>query len=215
MEKISSDIESQEAGEVVAEQAAFDEATPEGTTADKKARRGHKKPFVVLGVIAVVVVAAAVAATVWHEQPSFCNAICHSPMDSYVEGYYSGDSALLVTAHSAAGFECLDCHEPVMSEQIAEGIKWLQGDFSDPLKASRIGTVDFCYTCHNDGDASTGVDWDEIVASTVDYGGTARNPHDSHQGLIDCGQCHQMHDDSNLYCKKCHSEIATPENWSN
>lgn len=215
MEKINPDIEPQGAEGTVEDPFVYDETASEDLRVDKKAGKGHRKPFIILGTIAVFIVAVGVAFTVWHEQPSFCNAICHSPMDSYVKGYYSGDTKLLVTAHSATGNECLDCHEPTLGKQMEEGMKWLQGDFKDPLKASRIGTVEFCFQCHNDGNASTGMEWEEIVSSTVDYGGTARNPHESHQGLIDCGQCHKMHGSSNLYCKKCHSDITTPENWSN
>ena len=47
-------------------------------------RRGRRWPIVV-GVIAAVVVAAGAGFWVWHEQPSFCNAVCHDPMDVYVE----------------------------------------------------------------------------------------------------------------------------------
>ena len=48
-------------------------------------RRGRRWPIVV-GVIAAVVVAAGAGFWVWHEQPSFCNAVCHDPMDAYVDG---------------------------------------------------------------------------------------------------------------------------------
>ena len=33
----------------------------------------------------VAIVAGAAFAEPWHEQPSFCNAVCHNPMDAYVE----------------------------------------------------------------------------------------------------------------------------------
>ena len=55
----------------------------ENAPAPKRARRGA----IVGGVVAVVVVVAAIGAFVWHEQPSFCNAICHTPMDGYLETY--------------------------------------------------------------------------------------------------------------------------------
>ena len=44
-------------------------------------RRGRRWPIVV-GVVAVVLVAAGAGFWVWHEQPGFCNAICHDPMDA-------------------------------------------------------------------------------------------------------------------------------------
>lgn len=55
----------------------------ESAPAPKRVRRGA----IVGGVVAVVVVVAAIGAFVWHEQPSFCNAICHTPMDGYLETY--------------------------------------------------------------------------------------------------------------------------------
>ena len=55
----------------------------ENAPAPKRAHRGA----IVGGVVAVVVVVAAIGAFVWHEQPSFCNAICHTPMDGYLETY--------------------------------------------------------------------------------------------------------------------------------
>ena len=37
--------------------------------------------FIVGVVVAVVLVCAGGGFYVWHNQPSFCNAICHEPMD--------------------------------------------------------------------------------------------------------------------------------------
>ena len=55
------------------------------------AKKGKKKWPVVVGVVAVVIVAAGAGFWVWHEQPSFCAAICHTPMDAYLETYDSGN----------------------------------------------------------------------------------------------------------------------------
>ena len=44
-------------------------------------KRKRKKWPITVGVIAVVLVVAGAGFWVWHEQPSFCNAICHTPMD--------------------------------------------------------------------------------------------------------------------------------------
>ena len=66
-------------------------------------KRKAKRGWIIGGVVAVVIVVAGAGFWVWHETPSFCNAICHSPMDSYVDTYYSGDQGMLVTAHAEAG----------------------------------------------------------------------------------------------------------------
>ena len=82
-------------------------------------KRKAKRGWIVGGVIAAVIVVAGAGFWVWHETPSFCNSICHSPMDAYVDTYYSGDKGMLVTAHAEAGNNCLSCHEPIITEQVA------------------------------------------------------------------------------------------------
>lgn len=185
--------------------------SPNDTPPQKK--KSHKKLGIALGIIAVVIVAAGAGFWVWHEQPSFCNAVCHSPMDSYVEGYYSEDPSLGITEHANAEVSCVECHDPGISEQINEAMAWLSNDYSDPLSIRRFGTVDFCNQCHDDGDTSTGKDWTEVVEATANYQGSGRNPHDSHLGAIDCYTCHSMHNTSKLYCTQCHDNIKNPESW--
>jgi hypothetical protein len=168
-------------------------------------RKSHKKLWIILGIVALVIAGVGIGGWVWHEQPSFCNAICHQPMDPYVESYYSQDSTLLVTAHAEAGDECLDCHEPAIDEQVGEVMKWISGDFKDPLPMTKTGTRAFCLVCH---------DSEEIKASTVNYGGSSRNPHDSHYGdALECYSCHRVHQQSTLYCNECHPDITGPSGW--
>ena len=58
-----------------------------GAALKKRRTRG-----IIAGVVAAaIVVVAGAAFLVWNEQPSFCNAICHTPMDPYVEGYNADD----------------------------------------------------------------------------------------------------------------------------
>ena len=96
------------------------DAQPEARA--QRPRRKRKWPIVV-GVVAVVMVAAGVGFWTWHEQPSFCNAICHEPMDNYVEGYFN-DATLMANTHKKAQVTCLECHEAKLSEQVAEGMSW-------------------------------------------------------------------------------------------
>lgn len=193
-------------------------SAPEGTRqeASLETKKTRKRWPVVVGIVAVVLVVAGVGFNAWHEQPTFCNAICHSPMDSHVEQYYSEDETVLVTPHAQASIDCLDCHVPTMSEQVSEAAAWIQGDFSDPIesKSSEIATRDFCLRCHDDGNESTGMDWDDIVASTANYGGDIGvNPHASHIGNMDCGSCHKVHDQSEMYCNQCH-HLDMPDGWT-
>lgn len=116
----------------------------------KDAKKGKKKWPIVAGVVAVVLVAAGAGFFVWHEQPSFCNAICHTPMDAYVETVTDGShdkfgneldqagmESMMAFKHAgsldAGGYEvtnCLGCHVPSMAEQITEGMHWVTGSYS-------------------------------------------------------------------------------------
>ena len=53
----------------------------------------------------------------------------------------------------------------------------------------------------------------DIVAATEDWGGTDFNPHASHVGKdVQCGDCHSVHRESELYCNQCHN-ATLPEGW--
>ena len=99
-------------------------ASPNGAlgAAPKKPRR---RGWIVAGVVVAVIVVAGAGFWVWHEQPSFCNAICHSPMDYYVETYDDGNPQLGVTAHAKADEACLDCHTAELTTQVAEVCAWV------------------------------------------------------------------------------------------
>ena len=52
------------------------------TNEQAKAKGGKRRRApIVCAVVAVVLVCAGGGFYVWHNQPSFCNAICHEPMD--------------------------------------------------------------------------------------------------------------------------------------
>lgn len=40
-------------------------------------------------IVAAVIVIAGFGFWTWHEQPSFCGAICHTPMDAYADTYFT------------------------------------------------------------------------------------------------------------------------------
>ncbi|WP_462134726.1 cytochrome c3 family protein [Slackia piriformis] len=193
--------------------AAQEDALSEtASNAREKRGRVRRKWPITVGCVAAVAALAAAGFFVWHEQPSFCNAICHVPMDNYVEGYYE-DETLCANAHYREGTMCLQCHEPKIDEQIAEGIAWVKGDFEVDERGD-IATVGvtadekMCATpeCH---------DMQDVMAETQDWGGEEGvNPHDSHQGTpIDCSNCHGVHKASNMYCNTCH-DYETPQGWT-
>jgi hypothetical protein len=183
-----------------------DDATtdPEPDKAPRPKKR-KRKLLVVLGVIVVVLVAAGTGLWIWHSSPTFCNAICHSPMDSYVEGYYSSDDTLLAAAHREADEQCLDCHVSTIGQQISEAGSWISGSYTDPLPMTKTGTREFCLPCHDES---------AIQQATENYNGTARNPHDSHyRDALECYTCHRVHRESTMYCNSCHPDIKGPSDW--
>ncbi len=174
-------------------------------------KRSRKRWPIAVAVVAVVLVVAGVGFTMWHSQPTFCNAICHEPMDPYVEGYY-GQPEQMAFTHQVEDVACLDCHVPTLEEQVTEGLSWIRGDY-EVDEAGMLTTVGvrsdsaMCATsgCH---------EWSDVVAATENWGGEEGvNPHLSHQGeAIDCSNCHSAHDTSIMYCNTCH-DYEVPGGW--
>lgn len=119
-------------------------------SADTEPLKKKKKLPVILGVAAAVLLIAGAGLFVWHEQPSFCGAICHTPMDPYLDTYeqeygtegtdkwgneVKSTNGMLVVSHKAAleengdSLTCLSCHIPTMSEQVNEGFAWISGNY--------------------------------------------------------------------------------------
>ena len=191
--------------------AAESAAEPAAKAAAPKRRRG----VVVVCVCVAVLLAAGIGFMVWHEQPSFCSTVCHTPMSTYVESYYSTDGTTLASTHAKAGKTCLTCHTPKLSEQLTEGASWISGNYAydsatDKLisRSGEIATQEFCLneSCHN-------MDLDKLKNKTSYM---AWNPHDfSEHGVTDCGDCHKMHSTSVFVCSECHYQAAenVPEGW--
>lgn len=146
--------------EVTETAEAVEEKVEEVAEGAKAAKKGKKKWPIVVGVIAVVLVAAGAGFWVWHEQPSFCGAICHTPMDAYLETYESGDydkygndlddtekMGMMSYLHKVKGEEsgnnvtCLSCHTPVIAEQITEGMNWVSGNYVVAGTTSKGDTI--------------------------------------------------------------------------
>lgn len=177
-----------------------------------KQQKKKSKKLAIIGVVVVVIVAIGVGFNVWHNQPSFCNSICHTPMNFYVQSYYD-DQTTLASTHQKSNVTCLQCHEATLSEQINEATAWVSGSYktqnNGQLKYNLV-TADknSCIKsgCHN---------WDDVLNSTQNWGGQKGvNPHSSHQGeAIDCSNCHGVHTQSIMYCNTCH-DYKVPSGWA-
>lgn len=210
------------------------------SSADTPEKKRKKWP-VVVGIVVVVLVVAGCGMWVWHSQPSFCNAFCHTPMDEYVQTYeepsgqpgtdkwgndVSNTDAMLAVTHKDAGDNCLSCHVPSMSQQINEVGEEITGNYYYPLdevsgedlqsNSGHDGGGDaFCLRsgCHNSltGDGSD-LTRDKLTELTSDR---QFNPHRWQHGQIACTQCHKSHRASVYYCTQCHAEAESdmPDGW--
>ncbi len=192
-------------------------------------RRG-RRAAVAIGVVAAVLIAAGAGFAVWHEQPGFCGAICHTPMDGYLATYEADPSgaaadkwgnevadasSMLASTHAGFGKTCLDCHEPTLAQQMGEGASWVTGGYEFPLAERTLGQLtaevgksadEFCLneSCHN-------LTREDLVERTADMG--VYNPHLSHHEELECGTCHKAHRASVMYCSQCHASAVVPEGW--
>ena len=190
--------------------------------ADTPAPRRKRGVFIGVCVAAGILIVAGIGLFIWHEQPSFCGAFCHTPMASYVESYEtdpSVESTTLASLHRVEEhYDCLDCHVPTMDQQISEGMHWVSGDYeydqvSERLvsRADEYDTVEFCLRegCHVDYQSA-----DDLVNATANM---AFNPHDwSQHGVAECGSCHSAHGEQTIACGSCHLQVAEelPEGWT-
>lgn len=218
-----------ESAEANAGDAAADAAAAESAAKVPMGKR--KRLGITLGCVVAVLVLAGAGLTVWHEQPSFCAAICHDPMDSYLPTYEAtpGESAtdkwgndvedassMLAAVHGEVGKTCMDCHVPQLGEQMTEGLEWVTGNYDSPLgertatqllEARGIENSDeFCMndSCHP-------YTRDDLEKKTAWMGKI--NPHTPQHGEQKCTTCHKAHRTSVNYCTQCHTDAVVPDGW--
>jgi flagellar basal body-associated protein FliL len=211
------------------------------TKAPGKRKRGKGRIILLAAAIVLVAVfgGGGIAYATQHDNPHFCNAICHTPMDPYVESYDNNLSVnaaeaettgpdgaqLSVTLHknSDQDINCLTCHNDGIDAQIQEGIAWVSGNYVVPLegfsvvssanpKEGEVSGVEFCLRegCH---EATT---LDELKETTADVKVNGAAVHNGQHGYTNCSLCHQTHEQSVLYCASsgCHVEVTMPEGWT-
>ncbi len=169
---------------------------------------------VIMSIIAVVGVVVVIGFLHWHEEPTFCSSLCHSTMATYVDGYYSGDEGLEVTAHSDADVTCLGCHwtQAKMLDLVNEVYKYAFDLYTDPLTdmGSEFINDEFCGACHDGETAPTKEE------ATADW---AEDPHNIpdiafHESIdASCSSCHSIHNASTMICSECHSDATVPTGW--
>ncbi|MEF9842004.1 MAG: cytochrome c3 family protein [Raoultibacter sp.] len=179
----------------------------EPRTQSIKPRPKHKT-IIISSVVVAVIIVASIGFFVWHEQPSFCSAVCHEPMNAYVEGYFSKDDSILASTHQKNNVTCLKCHETNLGQQVSEGAAWISGNYSVPLEKRDYASEETCLKsgCHN-------MTREELTQKTAHL---KRNPHDwSMHGTLnyECGDCHSMHGQQVDQCAGCHGDIQPTKGW--
>lgn len=230
---MSNEVEKNEVGTGEAHENSGAANGPAESTKKKKPKKKGKALVIVLVVVIVVVLLFGGAGVVYatqHSNPQFCNLVCHTPMDPYVESYVDGtsvsaqqadlDTPLSVTIHkeSDQDIACVTCHTDGLGTQISEGMSWITGNYTVPLEdlvltvkdttnAHERSGITMCLTagCH-EGISSL----EELKKSTAHLD---RNPHDSHNGDQNCTNCHQIHSQSVMMCTQCHADAEVPDGW--
>ncbi len=235
----SEDLKRDEAIKADAVEAGNEEATKSDAAAesngeaktDRVLTSKRKRLGVTLACVVAVLVLAGVGAMVWREQPSFCNAICHDPMDPYLPTYEAtpGESAtdkwgnevedagsMLAAVHGEVGKTRMDCHVPQLEEQVTEGLEWVTGNYDSPLlerTATQLveargleNTDELCMnsSCHP-------YTRDDLEKKTAWMGKI--NPHTPQHGEQECTTCHKAHRASVNYCTQCHTDAVVPDGW--
>ena len=206
-----------------------------------KKAKGRKKQ-IVIGVVAVLVVIC-VGVGVWHDQPSFCNAICHTPMDGYLTTYeatpgqpakdkwdneVSDASAMMAPVHAKEGVSCVGCHVPTIGEQVSEGLSWVSGNYG-VIQTNNLHFVPeekgLSELTHARGIASEQFCLNSGCHTTSSGAAMTRddlvektsymkyNVHTQPHGDVACSDCHKAHRASTVTCNQCHTEATLPEGW--
>lgn len=210
----------------------------ENAVGDPTPKKKSKRLPITIGVIVAIVAVAGAGFWVWHEQPSFCNAICHTPMDAYLPTYESetdqagidkygnevkNANAMLAPVHRQEnGDTCLSCHVPTLGEQMSEGGAWITGSYEvietkAGLQVPPEATLDQLVAargvqpdefCLNE--SCHNMTRDQLVEATSDM---PFNPHVPNHEVASCGSCHKAHRASVFTCASCHNETELPDGW--
>lgn len=165
--------------------------TAENNSTEQKPKKKltRKKILIILLCVLVFFVAGGIAVVKASDNPAFCSTFCHNMKPMYNSYKHSN---LLANAHAKAGVVCHDCHQDSLSVKAQEGVKYITSNYENPMKTRKF-SKNMCLKCHN---------YKKVIAKT---NFKESNPHQSHNGELECNKCHKMHEPSTVYCSKCHS----------
>lgn len=152
----------------------------------------------VIGIILVFLVIAAGTSGGYllhlsNTSPEFCGT-CHI-MEENVNSYLTSNH--LDNVHLQAGVQCKDCHDYPVSAEISSGVNFLMGNYNvgPDGKLLKVQYDDqMCLDCH--------ISY-AFMGRATDY--LFRNPHNNHNGELECRACHKSHEAQIDFCSSCHS----------
>lgn len=170
--------------------------TPQREPEPKQASNWLRISVIANLVIFLLVVVTATSGAVIHQSntnPNLC-ASCHI-MAPNVDSYLTGNH--LDNVHYQAGVKCKGCHDYPLDAEIEAGINYLTGNYY----VTADGTIpkhefgdEMCLDCHISR---------EYLANQTDF--LEHNPHLSHQGEMECKDCHVSHGAQIDACSECRS----------
>lgn len=214
-------------------------AFPEdGANAAQGSARRVRRPkrVIMIAIAAMVLIVVGSGFWIWHEQPGFCNAFCHTPMDPYLPTFeatpgeaaldkwgheVSDASAMMAPLHrmsveeGGSGATCVSCHVPTVPEQLSEVANWASGNYLDPIDERNAGQLLAARGLESDAfclnESCHDLTREQLATSTEQLG--ERNPHEGHHGDEACDSCHKGHRASVNQCTECHLDAPVPEGW--
>ncbi|MDR1961095.1 MAG: cytochrome c3 family protein [Gracilibacteraceae bacterium] len=175
-----------------------------------------KNILLIAGVLVLLGVGGGFGVMKASDNPAFCT-LCHNMQGYYDSFTYSQTDEkteqtydLLAKRHADSEDQlvCHDCHEASLAVQIDEGIKFITGNYLDPLDTRDFGDQ-FCLDCHDFEEVKEITRERFLDVSAPPY--NVANPHDSHNGELECSTCHRMHAKQTLFCAQCHDIKWTRE----
>jgi hypothetical protein len=137
------------------------------------------------------------------QDPNYCQG-CHA--DPYTTSWETDTTNSLAHQHYLNGVSCRTCHDRTVTQSAGEVVNYMIGNYYDPLQETQI-SMNTCFKCHES--------YAKMIPLTDQrITGAERNPHDSHWGQLECGQCHNMHRDSVDYCAACHNPVTDAPGWA-
>jgi nitrate/TMAO reductase-like tetraheme cytochrome c subunit len=129
------------------------------------------------------------------KNPGYCSN-CHV-MAPYVTSMTMPNR--LGYVHAQAAVTCQDCHPQTLTTLITEIAENVTHNYPQELASINFQTK-ACLNCHGT--------YEQLAQRTQRL---VRNPHDSHEGMLECRTCHRVHSDSVYFCGTCHGPATMPK----